>query len=99
EDLALRRSWAHCSKSVQGMNITVFWEKTADTLKTQPEVFRARSAASLWSRWSVLQRIVQKYLSADNLYRISIPSGEVEEDTKQATRSPPPSCHPYCPKR
>jgi len=63
------------------MNITVFWEKTADTFKTQPEVFRARSAASLRSRWSVLQRVVQKYLSADKQYRSSIPSGEVEEDT------------------
>jgi len=63
------------------MNIIVFWEKTADTFKTQPEVLRARSAARLRSRWSVLQRVVQKYLSADKQYRRSIPSGEVEEDT------------------
>jgi len=63
------------------MNIIVFWEKTADTFKTQPEVLRARSAARLRSRWSVLQRVVQKYLSADKQYRRSIPSEEVEEDT------------------
>ena len=62
EDVALSRSWSHTSKSVQGMNFTVFWENTDDSFKSQPEVFRARSAASLRSRWSVLQRVVQKYL-------------------------------------
>jgi len=63
------------------MNITVFWEKTADTFKTQPEVFRARLVARLRSRWSVLQRIVQQYLLAGKQYRSSVPTGEVEEDT------------------
>ena len=36
EDLGLSRSWSHTSKSVPGMNITVFWEKTDDSFKTQP---------------------------------------------------------------
>jgi len=62
EDVALSRPWSHTSKSVQGMNFTVFWEHTDDSFKTKPEVFRARSATSLRSRWSVLQRVVQKYL-------------------------------------
>ena len=62
EDVALSRFWSHTSKSVQGMNCTVFWENTDDSFKTEPEVFRARSAASLCSRWFVLQRVVQKYL-------------------------------------
>ena len=44
------------------MNFTVFWEKTDDSFKTKPEVFRARLVASLRSRWSVLQRVVQRYL-------------------------------------
>jgi len=31
EDLALRKSWSHKSKSVEGMNLTVLCETTADT--------------------------------------------------------------------
>jgi len=62
EDVALSRSWSLTSKSMQGVNFTIFWENTDDSFKTQPEVLRARSAASLRSRWSVPQRVVQKYL-------------------------------------
>jgi len=44
------------------MNFTVVWENTDDSFKTKPELFRARSSKSLRSRWSMLQRVVQKYL-------------------------------------
>jgi len=54
------RSWSHTSDSEQGMTFTVFWENTYELFKTQPEVPRARSTASLRLRWSVFQRFVQK---------------------------------------
>jgi len=39
EDVVLSKSWSHTSKSVQGMNFTVFWEITDDSFKTKPGSF------------------------------------------------------------
>jgi len=39
EDVALSRSWSHTSNSLQGMNFTVFWEKTDDCLRSSQRSF------------------------------------------------------------
>lgn len=83
EDLALARAWVATSEFVLDMNAEVFWDRTAALYIAQPGVVFPRTSHSLRSRWSGLQRMVQKYLAADKLYRSSIPSGEVEDDTKR----------------
>lgn len=81
EDLALARSWVSVSESVNSMDADKFWDRVASTFATQPEAMKARTAVSLRSRWSTLQRQAQKYNVAEQQYRAAIPSGESEEDT------------------
>lgn len=83
EDLALARVWMSATESVADMNSDMYWERAAVAYKTQPEATIQRTGHSLRSRWGVLQRLVQKYLAADKLYRAAIPSGEVEDDTQE----------------
>lgn len=65
------------------MHQDLFWERVAAAYETQPEAVIQRTCHSLRSRWCVLQRLVQKYLAADKLYRANIPSCEVEADTQE----------------
>lgn len=81
EDLALARAWTQTSESVVDMSHEAFWHQVSDVYASQPEAVTPRTEHSLRSRWTPLQRTAQKYLAAASLYRSSIPSGEVEEDT------------------
>lgn len=83
EDPALARVWMSTTESVADMRCDIYWERAAVAYRTQPEAVIQRTGHSLSSRWGVLQRLVQKYLAADELFRSAIPSEEVEVDTQE----------------
>ncbi len=59
-----------------------FWQKVANAYAEQPEVLTPRLPHGLSCCWSIIQRVTQKYLACDRLYRENIPSGETEEMTE-----------------
>eukprot|EP00171_Calliarthron_tuberculosum_P003660 IDg3660t1 len=71
EDTALARCWVSVSARYDEQNAATFWKNIFDTFSTQSEASeRLRSAGGLHSRWQVLQKPVQKYLTADRMYRL-----------------------------
>ena len=82
EDLMLATCWVSTSQQTTEQNSDTFWAKVAKAYDTHSETTVSRSAASLKCRWTIVQRLTQKYLAAQKRYRANIPSGESEEDTK-----------------
>eukprot|EP00171_Calliarthron_tuberculosum_P009273 IDg9273t1 len=65
ENSSLAGCWAGLSANHDEQDANSFWNNVNSSFTQQPEACeRLRVAASLHSRWKVLQRAVQKYLAA-----------------------------------
>ena len=80
DDLALAKCWLAVSQQTREQNAETFWARVADQF-AQHNALHSRSPASLKCRWNTVQKVTQKYLAANKLYRANIPSGETEKDT------------------
>lgn len=81
DDLALATCWVAISQKTTEQNSDTFWNSVMNEYEKQPRTLTPRSAASLKCRWTTVQKVTQKYLAAEKLYRANVPSGETEEDT------------------
>jgi hypothetical protein len=80
EDLKLAKAWVRASREGTNTDMNQFWNTVAKYLNAMLESRRARSVSSIRSRWTMLQRIAQKYLIARNVVLASIPSGTNPDD-------------------
>jgi hypothetical protein len=80
EDLKLAKAWVRASREGTNIDMNQFWNTEAKYLNTMLGSRRARSVSYIRSRWTMLQRIAQKYLIARNVILGSIPSGTNPDD-------------------
>ena len=81
EVMALATSWVKRSQRCSEQNETEFWEGALKIYNARTS--RGRTAVSLKTKWSELQRAVQKYLQAKSQVEAKRPSGYSEEDVKR----------------
>jgi hypothetical protein len=80
EDLKLAKAWVRASREGTNTDMNRFWNAVSKYLNTMLEGDRARSVSSIRSRWTMLQRVAQKYITARNIVLEDIPSGTNPDD-------------------
>ena len=81
DDAALARSWVNVSSRHDEQNSHTFWEGVRKVFLEMDGLSSIdRTADSLRCRWNTLQRLVQKYLSAEKAYNARRVSGETAQD-------------------
>ena len=84
DDCALSKAWIEVSQRHEEQNSPTFWSSVAEMYSSYYGVTAPqRTPDSLRSRWSVLQRLVKKYLAAERAYLSRKVSGENEVDQRE----------------
>ena len=84
DDTVLAKAWVEVSAGHDEQNAPKFWSNVTDVYNRRCDLQTTkRTPDSLRSRWTTLQRSVQKYLAAEKAYRSKPVSGETSEDAAQ----------------
>ena len=83
DDTALAAAWIETTRITTEQNSDTFWTKVSESFISDARVAHKRSSGSLKNRWGTIQRITQKFLAAERVYRANPQSGETEEDAQK----------------
>jgi hypothetical protein len=90
EDVLLARSWARASSDGKDQDASVFWQTLAEIFNEVDSEARIppqkRTPQSVRCRWTLVQRVAQKYIAARRTVLNTIPSGTNpdEDETREA---------------
>lgn len=88
EDLLLARAWIRSSREGVDQDAVAFWSSCTSVLnKSLESQARARTPQSVRCRWTLVQRVAQKYLAARKAVLANVPSGEApgEDEVREKT--------------
>ena len=83
DDMVLADAWIEATRITMEQNTETLWDNVRTRFNSNPAAKYPRTNASLKNRWAMVQRVTQKYMSADKIYRSRSPSGETEEHIRE----------------